>query len=114
MNRDDHYHITFVILPYHVYNQNPQLETVMICVERMVRVSDVKYDAANDRAIIKTVMQNKEISLMHEFLAENGITRSALLYLDNNVLKTVYCNLEGTAFSCHEIEDYIKEREDLK
>lgn len=107
MNRDDHYHITYIVLPYHAHSQNPQLELVRMCVKRIVSVFFTDRDAVNDRAIITTVMNGKELSLVHKFLAENGITRSALLYLDNDVLKTVHCNLD-------EIEDYIKERKDLK
>ena len=107
MSRDDRYYITFIASPYHAHSQNPQLEITRMCVKRIVSVFFTDRDAVNDLAIITTVMNGKEMTLVHEFLAENGMTRSALLYLDSGVLKTVYCGLD-------EIEDYIKERKDLK
>ena len=111
MAPDKKYHATFVVMQYHTYNQNPQLKTVRMFIERIAVVSEVRCDASVDKVTIKTVLQNAEINLLHEFVAENCIDKCAILYLDNNSVYTPYCNLSEGAET---IIDYIKEREKIR
>ena len=85
------YHITFVVIPYHTYKQNPQLKSIRMCVERIAAVNEVRCDAGNDRATIKTVLKDVELNLLIGFLSENCIDRCAVLYLDNNEVVMPYC-----------------------
>ena len=110
MAPDKKYHATFVVMQYHTYNQNPQLKTVRMFIERIAVVSEVRCDASKDKATIKTVLRLDEIDLLREFVADNCIGNCAVLYLENNETHMVHC-----AFADPEdIVEYIMETEKIR